>query len=155
MTIILFRQLHYRPADIPHSSLRTMAKDVRRAMLPNNDEVLKKSFAEGIEHKHTFKMSMGWFRVMFFPGLDGNQVLDLIRWTYLRGYIIRIMTLTCIIFIILFFSDSLMSCYMLHHRPSNIIMSLAQRSAGSPWSLLTWVQYSDWGFKVSNKYTNH
>ena len=59
MCIILFRQLHYRPADIPQSSLRTMAKDVRRAMLPNNDEVLKKSFAEGIENKHTFKMSMG------------------------------------------------------------------------------------------------
>ena len=59
ITIILFRQLHYRPADIPHSSLRTMAKDVRRAMLPNNDEVLKKSFAEGIEDKHTFKKSMG------------------------------------------------------------------------------------------------
>jgi hypothetical protein len=58
MTIICF-QLHYSPANIPHSSLRTMAKDVRRAMLPNNDEVLKKSFAEGIEHKHTFKMSMG------------------------------------------------------------------------------------------------
>ena len=48
MTIICF-QLHYSPADIPQSSLRTMAKDVRRAMLPNNDEVLKKSFAEGIE----------------------------------------------------------------------------------------------------------
>ena len=48
MTIICF-QLHYRPADIPHSTLRTMAKDVRRAMLPNNDEVLNKSFAEGIE----------------------------------------------------------------------------------------------------------
>ncbi len=33
MTIICC-QLHYRPADIPQSSLRTMAKDVRRAMLP-------------------------------------------------------------------------------------------------------------------------
>ena len=53
MTIICC-QLHYRPADIPHSSLRAMAKDVWRAMLPNNDEVLKKSFAEGIENKHTF-----------------------------------------------------------------------------------------------------
>ncbi len=75
MTIICW-QLHYRPADIPHSSLRTMAKDVRRAMLPNNDEGLKKSFAEGIENMHTFKLSMGWYRVMFSPGLDGNQVLD-------------------------------------------------------------------------------
>ena len=53
MTII-YCQLHYRPADIPQSSLRTMAKDVRRAMLPNNDEVVKKSFAEGIENEHTF-----------------------------------------------------------------------------------------------------
>jgi hypothetical protein len=58
MTIICC-QLHYRPADIPHSSLRTMARDVRRAMLPNNDEVLKKSFAEGIEIKHTFKKEHG------------------------------------------------------------------------------------------------
>ena len=58
MTIICCH-LHYRPADIPQSSLRTMSKDVRRAMLPDNDEVLKKSFAEGIENKHTFKMSMG------------------------------------------------------------------------------------------------
>ena len=58
MTIICC-QLHYRPADIPHSSLRTMARDVRRAMLHNNDEVLKTSFAEGIEIKHTFKKSVG------------------------------------------------------------------------------------------------
>ena len=58
MTIISC-QLHYRPADIPQSSLLTMSKDLRRAVLPNNDEVLKKSFAEGIENKHTFKMSMG------------------------------------------------------------------------------------------------
>ena len=58
MTIICC-QLHYRPAGIPQSSLRTMAKDVRRAMLPNNDEGFKKSFAEGIESKHTLKMSMG------------------------------------------------------------------------------------------------
>ena len=48
---IICGQLHYRPADIPQSSLCTMAKDVRRAMLPNNDEVLKKSFAEGIENQ--------------------------------------------------------------------------------------------------------
>jgi hypothetical protein len=40
---------------------------------------------------------------------------------------------------------------MLHHRPSIIIMSLAQRSAGFPWSLLTWVRFRDWGFKVNNK----
>ena len=59
MMTIISCQLHYRPAVIPQSSLRTMAKDVRRAMLPNNDEVLKKSFAEGIEIKHTFKKSMG------------------------------------------------------------------------------------------------
>ena len=58
MTIICC-QLHYRPTDIPHSSLRTMAKDVGRAMMSNNDEGLKKSFAEGIENKHTFKMGMG------------------------------------------------------------------------------------------------
>ena len=62
------------------------------------------------------------------------------------------MTFKCIKSIILFLSDS--SCYMLHHRPSIIIMSLAQRSAGSPWSLLTWVRYPDWRFKVSNKIKN-
>ena len=50
MNIICFK-LHCSPADIPQSSLRTMSKDVRCAimMLPNNDEVLKKSFAERIE----------------------------------------------------------------------------------------------------------
>ena len=42
-------QLDFKPADIKHSSLRTMAKDVRRAMLPDNHEVLTKSFAEGIQ----------------------------------------------------------------------------------------------------------
>ena len=33
-------------------------------------------------------------------------------------------------------------------------MSLAQRSAGSPLSLLTWVRFPDWWFKVSNKIKN-
>ena len=51
MTIISC-QLHYRPADILQSSLRTMAKGVRCAMLPNNDESqLKKPVAEGIEYQ--------------------------------------------------------------------------------------------------------
>ena len=43
----LFIQLHFKPADVKHSSLRTMAKHVRRAMLPGNIEVFKRSFAEG------------------------------------------------------------------------------------------------------------
>ena len=43
----LFIQLDFKPADIEHSSLRTMAKHVRRAMLPGNHEVFKRSFAEG------------------------------------------------------------------------------------------------------------
>jgi hypothetical protein len=43
----IFAQLDFQPADIKHSSLRTMAKHVRRAMLPGNDTVYKKSFAEG------------------------------------------------------------------------------------------------------------
>ena len=51
MTIISC-QLHYRPADIPQSSLRTMAKGVRSTVLPNNDESQrKKPFAEGIEYQ--------------------------------------------------------------------------------------------------------
>jgi hypothetical protein len=41
-------QLDLQPADIPYTSLRTMAKHVRRAMLPGNHEVFQKSFAEGI-----------------------------------------------------------------------------------------------------------
>ncbi len=41
-------QLDFKPADIPHTSLRTMAKHVRRAMLQGNHEVFEKSFAEGI-----------------------------------------------------------------------------------------------------------
>ena len=40
-------QLDFKPADVKHSSLRTMAKHVRRAMLPGNHEVFKKSLAEG------------------------------------------------------------------------------------------------------------
>jgi hypothetical protein len=40
-------QLDFKPADIKHSSLRTMAKHVRRAMLPGNHEVFQRSFAEG------------------------------------------------------------------------------------------------------------
>ena len=40
-------QLDFKPADIKHSSLRTMARHVRRAMLPGNHEVFKRSFAEG------------------------------------------------------------------------------------------------------------
>ena len=50
MTIICF-QLHYRPADIPHSSLCTMAKVVRRAMLPHIEEVFKKFLTEGMENQ--------------------------------------------------------------------------------------------------------
>jgi hypothetical protein len=41
-------QLDFQPADIPYSSLRTMAQNVRRAMLPGNHEVFQKSFAEGM-----------------------------------------------------------------------------------------------------------
>ena len=44
---VIVVQLDFKPADIKHSSLRTMAKHVRRAMLPGNHEVFKKSFAEG------------------------------------------------------------------------------------------------------------
>jgi hypothetical protein len=40
-------QLDFQPADVKHSSLHTMANKVRRAMLPNNHAVFKKSFAEG------------------------------------------------------------------------------------------------------------
>jgi hypothetical protein len=42
-----FLQLEFEPADICHSSLRTMAANVGRAMLQGNNEALKKSFAEG------------------------------------------------------------------------------------------------------------
>ena len=47
--IIIYLQLDFKPADIKHSSLRTMAKHVRRAMLSGNNEVFKKSFPEGIQ----------------------------------------------------------------------------------------------------------
>ena len=40
-------QLDFQPADITHSSFRTMSLHVRRAMLPGNHAVFKKSFAEG------------------------------------------------------------------------------------------------------------
>ena len=43
----LYIQLDFKPAGVKHSSLRTMAKHVRRAMLPGNHEVFQKSLAEG------------------------------------------------------------------------------------------------------------
>ncbi len=39
---LMSNQLDFKPADIKHSSLRTMAKHMRRAMLTGNHEVLKK-----------------------------------------------------------------------------------------------------------------
>jgi hypothetical protein len=42
---VLF-QLKFSPADIPHTSLRTMAKNVRRAMMPEC-EIYKIELAEG------------------------------------------------------------------------------------------------------------
>ena len=45
--IFMCIQLDFKPADIKHSSLRTMAKHVRRAMLPGNHQVFTRSFAEG------------------------------------------------------------------------------------------------------------
>ena len=49
ITMRMCLQRDFKPADIKHSSLRTMAKHVRRAMLPDNHEVFQKSFAEGIQ----------------------------------------------------------------------------------------------------------
>jgi hypothetical protein len=43
---LFFWQLKFTPADIPHASLRTMAKNVRRAMLPESD-IYKIELAEG------------------------------------------------------------------------------------------------------------
>ncbi len=45
--ILVSIQLDFKPADVKHSSLRTMAKHARRAMLSGNHEVFKKSLAEG------------------------------------------------------------------------------------------------------------
>ena len=42
----VFFQLKFSPADIPHTSLRTMAKNVRRAMMPEC-EIYKIELAEG------------------------------------------------------------------------------------------------------------
>ena len=47
--MLMCLQLDFKPADIKHSSLRTTAKHVRRAMLPDNHEVFQKSFAEGLQ----------------------------------------------------------------------------------------------------------
>jgi len=44
--------LKFTPADIPHTSLRTMAKNVRRAIMPEC-EIYKIELAEG-EGKHIF-----------------------------------------------------------------------------------------------------
>ena len=45
----VFFQLKYSPADIPHTSLRTMAKNVRRVMMPEC-EIYKIELAEGEQH---------------------------------------------------------------------------------------------------------
>ena len=50
--------------------------------------------------------------------------------------------------------DLIVSCYMLHHRPFIINMSLAELSACTLVSLLIWVRVSDGGFKVSFKIKN-
>jgi hypothetical protein len=44
--MFVFFQLKFSPADIPHTSLRTMAKNVRRAMMPEC-EIYKIELAEG------------------------------------------------------------------------------------------------------------
>ena len=75
-------QLDFKPADVKHSSLRTMARHVRRAMLPGNDEVLKRSFAEGnsqlLPHPTSPFTSDAASRCP--SELDGKQVLDF-YWT--------------------------------------------------------------------------
>jgi hypothetical protein len=68
--------LDLKPADIKHSSLRTMAKHVRRAMLPGNHEVFQKSLTEG-----NFVAVVVWQSSLpnycFCPAeMDGKQVLD-------------------------------------------------------------------------------
>ena len=73
-------QLDFQPADIKHSSFRTMAQHVRRAMLPNNDTIFQKSFAEGWSSM-CFCLSMYALCDRMRPAaLDGNQVLDF-YWT--------------------------------------------------------------------------
>jgi hypothetical protein len=72
-------QLDFQPADIKHSSFRTMSQHVRRAMMPNNHTVFKKSFAEG-----TWIMCSpcvcALSDLVWPAALDGNQVLDF-YWT--------------------------------------------------------------------------
>jgi hypothetical protein len=74
-------QLEFKPADIKHSSFRTMAQHVRRAMLPNNHTVFKKSFAEG-----TWTLccpcvcAAARSDIVWPAALDGNQILDF-YWT--------------------------------------------------------------------------
>ena len=77
---LIYLQLDFKPADIKHSSLRTMAKHVRRAMLPGNHEVFQKSFTEGI-----FVAVVVWHSFLqthsFCPAdMDGKQVL-VFYWT--------------------------------------------------------------------------
>jgi len=48
--VFVFFQLKFSPADIPHTSLRTMAKNVRRAMMPEC-EIYKIELAESEKHE--------------------------------------------------------------------------------------------------------
>ena len=74
--------MDFKPADIKHSSLRTMAKHVRRAMLPGNHEVFQRSFAEGNLSPPTHNPSplISEAASCCPAELDGNQVLDF-YWT--------------------------------------------------------------------------
>ena len=77
-------QLKFEPADIKHSSLRTMARHVRRAMLPGNNEVFQRSFAEGNAPPPPPPRPFSGYisdAASHCPSeLDGKQVLDF-YWT--------------------------------------------------------------------------
>ncbi len=69
-------KLAFKPAVVKHSSLCTIAKQVRRAMLPGNHKVFKKSFAVG-----AVPLSMA---------LHGDTCLNLLlcRFGWKSGYLI-------------------------------------------------------------------
>jgi hypothetical protein len=76
--ILVFIQVDFKPADIKHSSLLTMAKHVRHAMLQGNHEVFKKAFAEGTRLGSVDIYDIATY--MMLTELDGKRIHDF-YWT--------------------------------------------------------------------------
>ena len=79
LTNCLFFQLKFSPADIPHTSLRTMATNVRRAMMPEC-EIYKIELADG-DLLFDYLISCQLFNLFDLFEYIKQLTLHLQRWT--------------------------------------------------------------------------